>query len=253
MESYTNGNNLIITGYDRDENWVDGNNSSQYGETNIFVYEFDKISGNQVGQSYQYLVPNTEPAGDDFNFWFWQMPLVYYPDISFMKDFPGSNGDYYHVGYRREPANGYVQSEMVRTPVSKINVCDRLSLSFVPNSLTPTNTPVLSGTIPNSITTFSVNTNSIVFTQDFCVSTLSVNDNKFEKASVYPNPANELVNITGTLSESYRIYDTLGRLVLSGKFNNDYQIKLETITSGLYFIELEGLNDNVQVVKLLKN
>ncbi len=253
MESYTDGNNLIITGYDRDENWVDGNNNSLYGETNLFVHEFQKLNGNQVGTTYQYLVPNIEPSGDDFNFWLYQMPLIYYPDISFIKDFPGTNGDYYHVGYRRDPAGGFVESELVRTPTSRVNNCDFLALALAPVPPTFQTVPVLSGFVPNAVTSFVVNNTALSYTQEMCVRTLASSENTYEKAVLYPNPASEIVYVRSENIQSYRIVDSLGRIVYEDTLNSERSIYIGNLKNGLYFIEVYDHSKKGQTFKLIKH
>lgn len=71
-----------------------------------------------------------------------------------------------------------------------------------------------------------------------------------QEFTVFPNPANESVNIKFDLNEgdayNIKIYDISGRMVkevrnMSITYNqNEYQMSTVDIPSGLYFIELEG-------------
>ena len=68
MPSLNDSNNLIVSGYDREEYWTDGINTL-YGETNAFVSEFNKNTGNPVIKNYIYTVENVNSGTDDYNFW----------------------------------------------------------------------------------------------------------------------------------------------------------------------------------------
>ena len=97
-ESITNTANLMISGYDRDENWQDTNGNPVTGQSNIFVYEFNKATGAQTSPYTQYLVSHIEHSPEEFNFWSLQMPLIYYPDMSYQyMNNDGTGTHYYHV------------------------------------------------------------------------------------------------------------------------------------------------------------
>ncbi|NND61810.1 MAG: T9SS type A sorting domain-containing protein [Flavobacteriaceae bacterium] len=252
MESDADPNNLVITGYDRDENWVDGNNNSYYGETNIFVYEFAKATGAQVGPAYQYLVENIEPPGEDFNFWLFQMPLIYYPDISFRKVIPGTTGEYFHVGYRRNSSGGFVEEEVYRTPNHKRNECDNITFQLNLNALSITSIPAISGIVPNSVTPITLNETVLSYTEEICFTTLGTNDLDEGKVEIYPNPAQNYFVINANYSQNYKIYDTMGRLVQNGMFESKVPINIDRLNSGIYFIQLESSTNQGQLFKLIK-
>lgn len=252
LESETDVNNLIITGYDRDENWVDGNGVGQFGQTNVFVYEFNKNSGVQVGSARQYLVPNTEPPGDDFNFWTGQMPLIYYPDISFLGGEPGQVRDYYHAGYRREPANADVRAELFRTPNTFINECDNLTFTTNLNAPNYPSVPVVSGFIPNSATPIVINDITPAHDMDICVRTLGASDIKFEKTQLYPNPAGNVIHIVSEIGNAYRITDALGRTVAERVHINGAPVSISQLRSGLYFVQLLDGQRTLETFKVIK-
>ncbi len=57
--------------------------------------------------------------------------------------------------------------------------------------------------------------------------------------SISPNPAREMLTINSSeLFEDYRIFNTVGQMVLSGKYNN--QIDISNINAGNYFLELSN-------------
>lgn len=89
-------------------------------------------------------------------------------------------------------------------------------------------------------------------------SSLSVTDNnKFENIFISPNPFNEVLNIKIFDEQDYnfKIYNALGALVYdNGEItNNNTQIDLRSLSSGLYFIKLNKESSNDQMtIKILK-
>ena len=69
--------------------------------------------------------------------------------------------------------------------------------------------------------------------------------------TLYPNPANDYVNISGATSElSLRIYDVLGKQVLSKKVTN--RIDVWVLMAGTYYVILSDEN-KTSTYKLMKN
>ena len=252
MESATSVNNLIITGYDRDENWVDINNNSLYGESNLFVHEFDKPTGNQVGQSYQYLVPHVEPLGDEFNFWTVQMPIIYYPDISTQFGVPGTPPNYFHVGYRTNPPGSFTEAELFRTTPNKRNECENLNIILTPNPLTVQNSPVTSASIPNTEIVLVLNDIVLNYTEQFCDPTLSVGDINFNDTLIYPNPVGDILYFSTENLISYSIYDSLGRTIMEGSLTDKSSIQVSSLKKGIYFINIVDNNNAIQIIKFIK-
>lgn len=69
---------------------------------------------------------------------------------------------------------------------------------------------------------------------------LSVNDFSETKLSVYPNPANDVLHLSESVSGSYEITDTRGRVVLSGALNGQ-TIHLANLDNGLYILQMNGM------------
>ena len=69
--------------------------------------------------------------------------------------------------------------------------------------------------------------------------------------SIYPNPANELLNISGlTESTSYKVYDTTGKLLQSGSAGEtENKVDVSQLASGLYLIQF----GDSSAVKFLKS
>jgi hypothetical protein len=73
----------------------------------------------------------------------------------------------------------------------------------------------------------------------------SISSNK--NITLYPNPAQNVLH-TNTNS-LYKIYDILGNLCLSGDKSN--AINIESLKSGVYFIELSSL-DSTRKIRFVK-
>lgn len=94
-------------------------------------------------------------------------------------------------------------------------------------------------------------------THSFNVSgALSVNEESFESASIYPNPFNNIVTFNSTIKiKSSRIIDVLGKTVLTIIDNSAEGIKelnLSELSNGMYFITLEGEQNQKKTIKLIK-
>ena len=76
-------------------------------------------------------------------------------------------------------------------------------------------------------------------------STLSVSNFEFNDLTMFPNPANAVVNLKWNKSEdvSLRIYDAQGKIVFYGKkvnLFNGFQINTAALSPGLYFVKLNS-------------
>lgn len=252
MESLTSPNNLVIAGYDRDENWTSGG-SSLFGQSNVFVYEFDKATGNPVGLNYQYLVPHTEPTGDEFNFWNGQMPLIYYPEMSFEhRNATGTVSDYFHVGYRRNTSASFTATELYKTDFNKRNMCEDLLLNITPVSISTFTVQVSSAFVPVFTSPLTLNMNGYNYTEDLCDPTLSTGEQEIETGVIFPNPVNDQLFTTISNASTYTVYDAMGRNVAQGRLTTERVVNVETLTSGVYFIAIADANRQKQTFKFIK-
>ena len=64
---------------------------------------------------------------------------------------------------------------------------------------------------------------------------------------LYPNPAQNILYTNAT--SSFKIYDVLGNLCLQG--NKSDVINLESLKSGVYFVELSYL-DSIKKIRFMK-
>ena len=81
-------------------------------------------------------------------------------------------------------------------------------------------------------------------------STASINEYRKDNFRVYPNPVNTELTIEMELLEEkkYRIYSTIGGLVLSGKLNSNINtIDLSSLPPNVYILNIN--NHSVKLVK----
>jgi hypothetical protein len=85
----------------------------------------------------------------------------------------------------------------------------------------------------------------------FQVITLGTNDVQTIGAVLYPNPAQNIVNIVGAEQASIAVYDVLGRKVWSQvQANNQVQMDVSALGAGTYFVRLSKGNQT-QTEKLI--
>ncbi len=85
---------------------------------------------------------------------------------------------------------------------------------------------------------------------------LSINEEDFNSTSIYPNPFNDVVNIDSTTKiKKVSIIDLLGKTVFVVNENSAEGIKelnLARLSNGMYFIALEGEQNQKKTIKLIK-
>ncbi len=80
---------------------------------------------------------------------------------------------------------------------------------------------------------------------------LGIEDNLKAKLIIYPNPAQEIIQIeSDTEIKSIKVYDVLGKLVLMEN-NFENQLSISVLNNGLYFLKIETDN-GVMVKKIIK-
>lgn len=85
--------------------------------------------------------------------------------------------------------------------------------------------------------------------------TNTFNENNFV---IYPNPVNNILNIDGTAIKSIIITDVTGKTVLinyesilSQKHSKN-EINISNLQNGVYFVKIQGVNDNTIIQKIIK-
>ena len=76
-----------------------------------------------------------------------------------------------------------------------------------------------------------------------------VDDNEF---AVYPNPANDVININGEEIQSVEIYNSIGMRVVSRDVNASESINIADLTSGIYFVRILDKKGNLSTTKIVK-
>lgn len=70
--------------------------------------------------------------------------------------------------------------------------------------------------------------------------------------NIYPNPASEVIRITNSTNSKFEIIDITGKILKNGKINNsNYDIDIESLNSGQFFIRLYN-NDQVAILRFVK-
>ena len=79
------------------------------------------------------------------------------------------------------------------------------------------------------------------FSPTNCNSILSVDNNTLNKISLYPNPAQNIVKISGHIPnlEEISIYNTLGKIIYVQKDNLGQNINVSSLGSGLYIMTIK--------------
>ncbi len=114
-------------------------------------------------------------------------------------------------------------------------------------------TPTANMTLTVYISDFdpAVNITEAGFDYFFIGENLSLGINKEISVakSIYPNPTNSTLNISGFGKDvAYQIYNTEGKLMLLGKVENQESINVEILQKGFYLIKIEG-----EVFRFLKD
>ena len=71
--------------------------------------------------------------------------------------------------------------------------------------------------------------------------------------SVYPNPANQFVNIETEISDviKYKVFDMMGRIVINDALNVEKQINIESLPEGIYILTIQT-NSTTMTKKFIK-
>jgi len=251
MESLNSSDNLVVVGYDKEESWIDNDGTSQFGQNNLFIYEFNKNTGDPVAVNYQYLVPHMEPLGDEFNFWNSQMPLIYYPDIAFPHGM-SDEANYYLVGYRTEPPATFTEAELFKVASDKRNDCEQHEIILTKFSVALLDVPIIYSPTPNTASPFEPFNIVINYNSDSCDPGLSVEDETLQEIILYPNPVDDILYFSRDNLIAYSIYDSLGKTVMEGSLIDKSSIQITSLKKGIYFIQIVEENE-LQVFKFIKN
>ena len=142
---------------------------------------------------------------------------------------------YYINGGIRTPAN--LTHTALNTLGTNIVLGSSLAASFGDSNFNIDDLKIYSGALSDSEIT------TILSNDDFKVNNL--------KFSMYPNPANNLLNIDIQSDiQSVEVYSLQGQKVLS---SFDKQIDISGLSSGMYMVRVQDVNGGVGTQKLIKN
>ncbi len=89
----------------------------------------------------------------------------------------------------------------------------------------------------------------------FVFSNLGITDAKKNKIEIFPNPVNDLLNITTNSTDFtfISISDCMGKVIYTKSiFSKDYSINVSEFSKGMYFIKLKT-DEKIDVLKFIKN
>ena len=89
--------------------------------------------------------------------------------------------------------------------------------------------------------------------QDYSInvsSTMSTRDLTASKLGVYPNPANDVLNIAGKEVQIVKVYNVLGQQMKVTHFNNS--VNVQGLASGTYVLQVEDVEGNIKTTKFIK-
>jgi hypothetical protein len=251
VESLSSPNNLTVYGYRRD--YFDGTNTSQ---SNIIIYEFDKATGNEVGNSFQYITPFQETQTDDYNLWNGQLPLIFYPDMAIL-DSNAANPIHYTVGYREGfiTVGGLANIEFINVDALKRNECNNIIVDYTRNALGNVDfiPNVTSAQVPITDNLMAFTDTTIVLDFDSCSDPLSTIDLNQINIKLYPNPASNYVFLNSEDIHEIQIMDIRGKKVYESRshVNND-KIYVGNLKTGLYFVKIKINNNTSKTIKFIK-
>ena len=103
----------------------------------------------------------------------------------------------------------------------------------------------ITGTIPGSRipTTYDL---SIPYDYDLVVNGVAASISRSEEVfSVYPNPANDVLNFHTSKSSAYELININGSTILEGAVENEKQLDVSGLPKGYYFLKVKNATDEV--------
>lgn len=89
--------------------------------------------------------------------------------------------------------------------------------------------------------------------EDYCIfieEFNSVNENAVSNLNIYPNPANDMVNLPMNAAVNYELCDASGRVILRAN-GTVGSIQLDQLSNGLYFVRSIGAEGRISSTKLI--
>ena len=79
---------------------------------------------------------------------------------------------------------------------------------------------------------------------------VGVEEDELENVSVYPNPVNSTLTISGEAEYTYMMYNGMGQMVANGKAQGIEQINVSDMAKGIYFLHI-ATGTQVRVEKIV--
>ena len=73
----------------------------------------------------------------------------------------------------------------------------------------------------------------------------------FENFELFPNPANQIVNLSTDEINNMTVYDLNGRVIFEKHFNLEKSFHVNNWKNGIYIIHFNMINNETQIKKLV--
>lgn len=97
-----------------------------------------------------------------------------------------------------------------------------------------------------------VHSNGNFETTDNYAITLSIDDYQLSAIKVFPNPVSNFLQIKNTQDVTVKVFSINGRLLQIEKFNNEINMNVADLKTGIYFIEISNLTSRKRL-KIIKD
>ena len=84
----------------------------------------------------------------------------------------------------------------------------------------------------------------------------NVDENILSQLSVYPNPAKDYINLhlNGTIADKYEVYDITGKLLSTDKISSETtNVFIDKLNPGVYLLKVYNNNQNIAILRIVKN
>ena len=72
-----------------------------------------------------------------------------------------------------------------------------------------------------------------------CYSTESIDESSAMEFKIYPNPAQDVINIDSNIQKyEYQLINNIGQVVMRGMLSGENTISVENLNNGIYFLKL---------------
>ena len=89
---------------------------------------------------------------------------------------------------------------------------------------------------------------------EFYSETVGVNDIAENQSVVYPNPANNEINVSVENMAKVTVYNSIGQMIFAQDANSDVMtISTESMTNGIYYVTIETAEGATSTQKVVVN